>query len=82
MLQQDPLHAVTGPNPGTIARAEAHTGEPARGARDFPVEFPPGEAHVLMAHHERLAIAESGGGMAHRLRDGLFQQGDVSPADV
>ena len=67
---------------GAVAGTEPEAGESAGDARDFEIEFTPGEAYVLMANHESFAIRETGGGVRHGLRYGLFQEGRCGPAGI
>ena len=82
MLHEDPLHAVARPDAGAVARAQSKAGQSACRARDLAIEFAPGEANILMADHQRVPVGKAGSRMAHRLRNSLFQQGHVGPADI
>ena len=67
VLEEDPLDVVGGPDADAFAGDEAEAGEAAGGAGDFGVEFTPGDAAVLMANDEGLAVRDARG----RVRDGL-----------
>jgi hypothetical protein len=82
VLQQDPLHAVAGPDAGAIARPQAETGQTACRAGHFAVQFPPRQSHILVAHYQRFAVRKSGGGIGDSLGNGLFQKGHGCPAHI
>ena len=63
VLHENPLDAVAGPNARAVAGRQSETRQAARHARGFAVEFTPGEARILMAHHQGFAVGESGCGV-------------------
>ena len=70
--------AVGRPDADAIARPHAAREQPAGGQRHLVPELAIGRAVALLAHHQRLAVAEALDGAAQALTDGQLEQGDVA----
>ena len=73
-LGQRPLHVVLRPDADALARRQAEAHQPAGERVDAALQLRVGEAHVLVAHHQRLALGMAGAGLVEEAADGLADQ--------
>ena len=73
-----PLVAVGRPDAHAVALAHAAGEQAARGEADLVPQLAVGRAVALVAHDERLAVAEALDGAAQALADGQLEQRDVA----
>ena len=82
VLEQNPLQAIGGPDAGAVAGAKAQASQPAGGAGGLAVQSGPGQAHVLVADDQGVAVRELTRGIGQHLRNGLFDEGYVRPPGI
>ena len=68
--------------PARSPGCKPEAGEAAGDARDFAIELAPGEADILMADDQRVAVGKRCRGAAQRLGEGHFQEGHIGPAGI
>src|SRR5207302_625659 len=80
VLAQDPLETVHCPDADAVAGGESERGEAGGDAGGGVVELGPGEARVLVADDERVAIGMECGGAVEGLRDGEVEEREAGSA--
>ena len=80
VLDDEPLVAVGRPDADAIARAHPAGQQSAGGQRHLVPQLAIRGPVALLAHHQRLALAEALDGAAQALADGQLQEGSVARA--